>query len=148
MDLETVILSEVSQRSWNIIWHPDKWNLKRNDTNEFTYKTETDSQTWKMNLWLLDTLLYLKWAYCTALGALVCVIWQPGWEGVWGRMNAWTYLPLQETEEMRVWSRVKNIPWRRAWQPTAVFLTGESHGQRNLVGYSPWGCKSGTQLSD
>ena len=29
----------------------------------------------------------------------------------------------------------------RKWQPTPVFLTGESHGQRSLVGYSPWGCK-------
>ena len=29
------------------------------------------------------------------------------------------------------------IPWRRAWQPTPVFLPGESHGQRNLEGYSP-----------
>jgi len=25
--------------------------------------------------------------------------------------------------------------WRRAWQPTPVFLPGESHGQRSLVGY-------------
>ena len=33
------------------------------------------------------------------------------------------------------------IPWRRARQPTPVFLPGESHGQRSLVGYSPWGCK-------
>ena len=30
------------------------------------------------------------------------------------------------------------IPWRRKWQPTPVFLPGESHGQRNVVGYSPW----------
>ena len=29
------------------------------------------------------------------------------------------------------------IPWRRAWQPTPVFLPGEFHGQRSLVGYSP-----------
>ena len=29
--------------------------------------------------------------------------------------------------------------WRRQWQPTPVFLPGESHGQRRLVGYSPWG---------
>ena len=36
---------------------------------------------------------------------------------------------------------VAKIPWRRAWQPTPVFLPGESHGQRSLVGYSPWGCK-------
>ena len=29
------------------------------------------------------------------------------------------------------------IPWRKEWQPTRVFLPGKSHGQRNLVGYSP-----------
>ena len=27
-------------------------------------------------------------------------------------------------------------PWRRAWKPTPVFLSGESHGQRSLEGYS------------
>ena len=32
-------------------------------------------------------------------------------------------------------------PWRRKWQPTPVFLPGVVHGQRSLVGYSPWGCK-------
>jgi len=32
---------------------------------------------------------------------------------------------------------VRKIPWRRAWQSTPVFLPGESHGQRSLVGYSP-----------
>ena len=32
---------------------------------------------------------------------------------------------------------VGKIPWRRAWQPTPVFLPGESHGQRSLVGCSP-----------
>ena len=36
---------------------------------------------------------------------------------------------------------VRKISWRRAWQPTPVFLPGESHGQRSRVGYSPWGCK-------
>ena len=36
---------------------------------------------------------------------------------------------------------VRKIPWRRKWQPTPVFLPGESHGQRGLEGYSPWGCK-------
>ena len=34
---------------------------------------------------------------------------------------------------------VRKIPWRRKWQPTLVFLPGKSHGQRILVGYSPWG---------
>ena len=36
---------------------------------------------------------------------------------------------------------IRKIPWRRKWQPTPVFLPGESHGQRKLVGYSRWGCK-------
>ena len=31
--------------------------------------------------------------------------------------------------------------WRRAWQPTPVFLPREFHGQRSLAGYSLWGCK-------
>jgi len=36
---------------------------------------------------------------------------------------------------------VGKIPWRKEWQPTPLFLPGEFHGQRSLVGYSPWGCK-------
>jgi len=36
---------------------------------------------------------------------------------------------------------VRKIPWRRVWQPTPIFLPGESHGQRSLRGYSPKGCK-------
>ena len=35
---------------------------------------------------------------------------------------------------------LRQIPWRRAWQLTPVFLLGESHGQRSLAGYSPQGC--------
>ena len=35
----------------------------------------------------------------------------------------------------------QKIPWRRKWQPTPVFLPGKSHGQRSIMGYSPWGCK-------
>ena len=40
-----------------------------------------------------------------------------------------------KTHEFHPW--VGKIPWRKAWQPTLVFLLGESHGQRSLVGYSP-----------
>ena len=42
---------------------------------------------------------------------------------------------------------VKNLPAKAGdsgsipWQPTPVFLPGESHGQRSLAGYSPWGHK-------
>ena len=36
---------------------------------------------------------------------------------------------------------VGKIPCRRKWQSTPVLLPGKSHGQRSLVGYSPWGRK-------
>ena len=34
---------------------------------------------------------------------------------------------------------LEKTPWRRKWQPTPVFSPGKSHGERRLVGYSPWG---------
>ena len=45
-------------------------------------------------------------------------------------------------------SWVGKIPWRRKRQPSPVLLPGKSHGLRSLVGYSQWGSKSRTQLSD
>ena len=49
--------------------------------------------------------------------------------------------PLANAGDVRdagsVQSWVGKIPWRRAWQPSPVFLPGESHGQRNLMGDSP-----------
>ena len=38
---------------------------------------------------------------------------------------------------------VGKIPWRKKWQPTPEFLSGESHGLRSLAGYSPQGCRVG-----
>ena len=45
------------------------------------------------------------------------------------------------TRRSRLDPWVGKIPWRRAWQPTPVFLPGESHGQRSLEGYCPWSRK-------
>ena len=42
--------------------------------------------------------------------------------------------------EFDLW--VGKVPWRKAWQPTPVFLPGEPHGQRKLAGYSPWVTKT------
>ena len=53
----------------------------------------------------------------------------------------------EPTCQCRRWKRcrldpwVGKIPWRRARQPTPVLLPGESHGQKSLVGCSPWGCR-------
>ena len=48
---------------------------------------------------------------------------------------------MQKTQRCGFNPWVGKIPWRREWQPTPVFLSGESHGPRSLVGYSPWGSK-------
>ena len=55
---------------------------------------------------------------------------------------------LSTMQETWVWSLGWEIPWRRKWQSTPVLLAGRSHGQRSLVGYSLWGHKSRTWLSD
>ena len=47
-------------------------------------------------------------------------------------------LPRQRHRRYAFGPWVGKIPWRREWQPTPVFLPGESHGQRSLAGYCPW----------
>ena len=47
---------------------------------------------------------------------------------------------LPAMQEIWVQSLGQEDPLEK-WQPTPVFLPGKSHGQRSLVGYSPWGCK-------
>ena len=55
---------------------------------------------------------------------------------------------LPAMQETRVGSLGQEDPLAKGMAAHAVFLPGESHGQRSLAGYSPWGCKSRTQLSD
>ena len=54
-----------------------------------------------------------------------------------GKESACRYMRHKRCE-FSLW--VGKIPWRRAWQPTPVFLPRESLGQRSLVGYTPQGC--------
>ena len=64
-------------------------------------------------------------------------MWNLGFPGGWdGKESAHS-----EEDPGRLSSWVRKIPWRREWQPTPIFLPGESHGQRNLAGYSPSGRK-------
>ena len=68
--------------------------------------------------------------------------WKQGWPlRIWASLVAQMakHLPtMQGRPRFNPW--IGKIPWRR-WKPTPVFLPGKSHGQRTLVGYSPWGCK-------
>ena len=46
-----------------------------------------------------------------------------------------------QLQKLSLNSQAVKIQPPSAWQPTPVFLPGKSHGWRNMVGYSPWGCK-------
>ena len=59
----------------------------------------------------------------------------------WASQVAQTVKHLPTRWETRVQSLGWEDPLRRKWQLTPVFLPGESHGWRSLVGYSPWGCR-------
>ena len=48
---------------------------------------------------------------------------------------------LPAMQETRVQSLDREDSWRREWLPIPVFLPEESHGQKSLMGYSPWGHK-------
>ena len=57
----------------------------------------------------------------------------------------WTLLRVtvdtNNTQEQRCklgLSKTKQMPWRRKWHPTPIPLPGKTHGQRSLVGNSPW----------
>ena len=50
-------------------------------------------------------------------------------------------IPTCQCRRRRFDPWVRKIPWRRACQPTPVVLPGKFHGQKSLLGYSPWGRK-------
>ena len=54
---------------------------------------------------------------------------------------AWMLKNLPAMQVTQVWSLGQEEPWRRERLPTPVLLPGESHGQKSLEGYSPWGRK-------
>ena len=48
---------------------------------------------------------------------------------------------MQEPQEMQVQCPGQEDPLEEGMTPTPGFLSGESHGERKLAGYSPWGHK-------
>ena len=59
----------------------------------------------------------------------------------WASLVAQTVKKLLAMQETLILPLVRKIPWRKERLPTPVFLPGEFHGQRSLVGYSPWSCR-------
>ena len=59
--------------------------------------------------------------------------------GVWASLVVQMIKNLPAVWETRVLSLGQEGPWRRRLLSTPVFMPGESHGQKSLSGYSPWG---------
>ena len=68
----------------------------------------------------------------------IIVVWVGQAVGLSGQESAYQ---CRRCKRRRFDPWIGKIPWRRKWLSTPVFLTGESHGQRSLAGYSPWGCR-------
>ena len=67
-------------------------------------------------------------SYGNSISSFLRTLWVAQWQRI--------FLPMQK---MQVGTLGWEDPRRRKWQRTTVFLPGKSHGQRNLVGYGPWG---------
>ena len=108
------------------------------------------SQWWGGRTWKTDLVLpphgeQSLWAAAPPAASWLCSNLSWKWGVPWwlsGKES--TY----QSRSCRFHPWVEKIPWRRKWQPTPVFLPGESHGQRSLAGYSPWCLRIRTQLSD
>ena len=87
------------------------------------------SRTW------LSAWTELNWTELNWLKPYQSLFGLPG--GTSGKESTCQYRRRRRCE-FDLW--VRKIPWRWKWQPTPVFLPGESHGQKSLVAYSPQGC--------
>ena len=157
--------------SWNTtfdFWKesiPQPFLILLNNTNE-TY--------WKNTFWDFHTelLQVLFTSYIPATVIFSSTTRLSSWNSFWGHFSkshstrVAAYMATEETGStvLRCGAVGKNppdnagdvssisgsgrFPCRRKWQPTPVLLPGRSHGQRSLVGYSPWVAKSQTRLSD
>ena len=78
---------------------------------------------------------------------MVVAAWEDGdATGAWGSPGGSAVKSPPAVQEMSAQSLDQKIPWRRAWQPTPVFLPGESHGQRSPADYGPQECKESNTI--
>ena len=90
-------------------------------------------------------MFHLSGYWVVEVSCIFCVLWP------FDRSSSLVAQRLKHLPAMReTWVRSlgRKDPLKRKWQPTPVFLPGESHGWRSLVGYRPRVAKSRTRLSD
>ena len=88
---------------------------------------------WKWNQLFVSVLLcyiVITWKFCSFFFSLICFI----------RNALSSIMDINTHNQGSIKQNIfLRLGWRRKWQPIPVFLPGESHGQRSLVGCSPWG---------
>ena len=82
---------------------------------------------------------FAKYCFCFMFVCLFVCFLVTRYVGSWASLVSQTVKNPPAMRETQVAPWVGKIPWRRERLPTAVFLLGESHGQRSLAGYSPQG---------
>ena len=95
-----------------------------------------------LTLLLLQTSSFV-WFFFLRFHLINDIIWDLSFSNLFHSASLVAHLvknstAMQETP-VRFW--VRKILWRRKWQPNPVFSPGKFHGQRSLIGYSPWGGK-------
>ena len=123
------------EEAWMITCKGSKQPEARVPTQNSTGSTLLTNHS-ACNAWLLDML----YCWCRQTHFNLFHPWLPSFLG-FGSLVAPIVKNLPAMQETRVRSLGGEEPWKREWKPTRVLLPGEYHGQRSLVGNSPWGCK-------
>ena len=123
------------KRSWELIaWIVSTASWKLNFSADcLDYKDQTSSWKFQVLGWPIEPLLEKAMAPHSSTLA-----WKIPWTEEPGRLQSMGSLRVGHNWATSL-SLFTFMNWRRKWQPTPVFLSGESHGQRSLVGCHLWG---------
>ena len=144
---ENVLRWQIMRLSWSISYNSVSWWVNEWQERRLEKQRLVQENSYHIHLGKQDNKLWKygkKYQYCIVVGEgngtplQYCCPENPRIEEPGG---------LQSMGSLRVrhdWATSLSLStfmhWRRKWQPTPVFLPGESQGQRSLVGCSPWGC--------
>ena len=117
----------------NLVMDREAWHVQSMGTQSWTRQSD-----WTEQNWTDVCIIYIYVCIVIYIHTYVCVITirLPRWLS--GKESAWK-CRRRRRRGFNVW--VRNILWRRKWQPTLVFMPRKSQGQRNLSAYHQQGWK-------
>ena len=123
-------------------WIPEIHFLRVPEAGSQRSRCRQGGSFWRFSPWLIDGCLHVAIPLCISVSQSLLIGWIK-------RPNIWPPMAFLVAQQ-RICLQCRRpgfdpwagkIPWRSKWQPTPVFPPAESHGQRSLAGYSPWGHK-------